>query len=108
MFWFFATAALVHKLKLSKPLKAAIAATLMVSYDIFFRAGGSAFRFFGHGLAAPYRYKIMSPGGLLLFLMLLGAFTYVKNLRNRLAIYVILIQTLFFILLIFDQNLSIR
>lgn len=103
----FATAALVHKLKLSKPLKAAIAATLMVSYDIFLEPVAVRFDFWTWaGGTIPLQNYVA--WWVIAFLMLLGAFTYVKNLRNRLAIYVILIQTLFFILLIFDQNLSIR
>jgi len=103
----FSTAALVHKLQLAKPLKAAIAATLMVSYDLFLEPVAVRFDFWTWaGATIPLQNYIA--WWIIAFLMLLGAFTIVKNLRNRLAIYVLLIQTLFFILLIFDQNLAIR
>lgn len=103
----FGTAALIHKLPVAKPLKAAIAATLMVSYDIFLEPVAVRFDFWTWaGATIPLQNYIA--WWIIAFLMLLGAFSIVKNLRNRLAVYVLLIQTLFFILLILDQSLSIR
>ncbi len=103
----FGTAALLHKFNIPKAVKAAIAATLMVSYDIFLEPVAVRFDFWtwAGGTIPLQNYMAW---WIIAFLMLLGAFTIVKNLRNRLAIYVLLIQTLFFILLIFDQNLSLR
>lgn len=103
----FATAAFVHKLKLARWLKAALAATLMVSYDVLLEPVAIRFDFWSWaGGTIPLQNYLA--WWIISFAMLLGAFYLVKNLRNRLAVYVIGIQTLFFIVLILDQNLSIR
>jgi hypothetical protein len=39
--------------------------------------------------------------------MLLGAFYFVQNLKNRLAVYIVGIQVLFFIILILNQGLTV-
>ncbi|MBU1368382.1 MAG: carotenoid biosynthesis protein [Bacteroidetes bacterium] len=103
----FATAAMVHPLKLSKWLKAVIAATLMVSYDILLEPVAVRFDFWSWaGGTIPLQNYLA--WWIIAFLMLLGAFYWVKNLRNRLAFYIIGVQTLFFLLLIVDQQLTIR
>jgi len=103
----FATAAFVQKLKLARWLKAALAATLMVSYDVLLEPVAIRFDFWSWaGGTIPLQNYLA--WWIISFAMLLGAFYLVKNLRNRLAVYVIGIQTLFFIVLILDQNLSIR
>jgi putative membrane protein len=103
----FGTAALVQHFKLARWLKAALAATLMVSYDVLLEPVAVRFDFWSWaGGTIPIQNYLA--WWIIAFGMLLGAFYLVKNLRNRLAIYIIGIQTLFFILLIFDQNLTIR
>mgnify|MGYP002152438682 FL=1 len=103
----FGTAALIQHFKLARWVKAAIAATLMVSYDVLLEPVAIRFDFWSwEGGTIPLQNYLA--WWIISFGMLLGAFYLVKNLRNRLAIYVIGIQTLFFVVLILDQNLSIR
>jgi putative membrane protein len=103
----FGTAALIQHFRLARWVKAAIAATLMVSYDVLLEPVAIRFDFWSwEGGTIPLQNYLA--WWIISFGMLLGAFYLVKNLRNRLAIYVIGIQTLFFVVLILDQNLSIR
>lgn len=103
----FGTAALIQHFRLARWVKAAIAATLMVSYDVLLEPVAIRFDFWSWaGGTIPLQNYLA--WWIISFGMLLGAFYLVKNLRNRLAIYVIGIQTLFFVVLILDQNLSIR
>jgi putative membrane protein len=103
----FGTAALIQHFKFAQWVKAAIAATLMVSYDVLLEPVAIRFDFWSwEGGTIPLQNYLA--WWIISFGMLLGAFYLVKNLRNRLAIYVIGIQTLFFVVLILDQNLSIR
>jgi uncharacterized membrane protein len=102
----FATAALVQHLSWPSWLKAAVAATLMVAYDIFLEPVAIHFDFWTWaGGSIPI--QNYAAWWLIAYLMLLGTFKFVNNLKNRLAAYVIAIQTLFFIILILNQNLSI-
>jgi bisanhydrobacterioruberin hydratase len=101
-----ATAALVHRLNLNNLIKSALAASLMVAYDIFLEPVAITFDFWTWaGGSIPLQNYIA--WWIIAFFMLLGAFTWVKNLKNRLALYVIAIQTLFFLILIIDQNLKV-
>jgi putative membrane protein len=101
-----ATAALVYKLKLNNWLKAAIAATLMVAYDILLEPVAIRFDFWTWaGGSIPLQNYIA--WWVIAFFMLLGAFFWVRNLKNRLALYVVAIQSLFFLILIIDQNLKV-
>ncbi|MBE0662449.1 MAG: carotenoid biosynthesis protein [Bacteroidales bacterium] len=102
----FATAALVQQFSWPLWLKAAVAATLMVAYDLFLEPVAIHFDFWTWaGGSIPL--QNYAAWWLIAFLMLLGTFKFVANLKNRLAAYVIAIQTLFFIILILNQDLSI-
>ncbi len=99
----FGTAALIQHFKLARWVKAAIAATLMVLYDFLLEPVAVRFDFWSWaGGSIPLQNYLA--WWIISFGMLLGAFYLVKNLRNRLAIFVIGIQTLFFVVLILDQN----
>lgn len=102
----FATAALIQQYSIPKWLKAAISATLMVAYDVLLEPVAIHFDFWqwAGGSIPLQNYAAWWVIG---FLMLLGAFYFVKNLKNRLAIYVIAIQLLFFVILILNQNLPL-
>ncbi len=103
----FATAALVQHFKIAKWIKAVLAATMMVSYDALLEPVAVRFDFWSWAAGVIPLQNYLA-WWIIAFGMLLGAFYLVKNLRNRVAIYIIGIQTLFFVLLIFDQNLTIR
>lgn len=102
----FATAALMQQFLWPAWLKAAMAATLMVAYDFFLEPVAINFDFWTWaGGSIPI--QNYAAWWVIAFLMLLATFKFVTNLKNRLAGYVIAIQTLFFIILILKQGLSI-
>lgn len=102
----FATAALMQQFLWPTWLKAALAATLMVAYDFFLEPVAINFDFWTWaGGSIPI--QNYAAWWVIAFLMLLATFKFVTNLKNRLAGYVIAIQTLFFIILILKQGLSI-
>jgi putative membrane protein len=102
----FATAALVQHYNWPIWLKAAISATIMVAYDVFLEPVAIRFDFWNWaGGSIPV--QNYAAWWLIAFFMLLGAFYFVKNLKNRLAIYVIGIQALFFIIIILNQALPL-
>ncbi len=103
----FATAALVNSKTWPIALKAAIAASIMVLYDIFLEPVAIRFGFW-EWAGGPVPLQNYLAWWLIAFFMLLGVFTYVKNLRNRLALYILGIQTLFFILIILYEGLPIH
>lgn len=94
----FATAAMVFRFPWPAWLKAAVAASIMVAYDILLESIAIRFDFWSWaGEIIPLQNYLA--WWIIAFLMLLGAFHIVDNLKNRLAIYVIGIQTLFFIII---------
>jgi uncharacterized membrane protein len=102
----FATAALIQHYNWPIWLKAAISATIMVAYDVFLEPVAIRFDFWNWaGGSIPL--QNYAAWWLIAFFMLLGAFHFVNNLKNRLAIYVIGIQTLFFIIIILNQGLPL-
>jgi bisanhydrobacterioruberin hydratase len=103
----FATAALTDRFHWPVWLKSAIAATLMVSYDILLEPVAIRFDFWSWaGETIPI--QNYAAWWIIAFFMLLGTFRFVADRRNRLALPVILIQTIFFIVVIFQQGLSLR
>lgn len=97
-FLVFATAALVYRFRLSIWLKAAIAASLMVVYDIFLEP-------------VAIRYDLWTWAGgdiplqnylawwIISYALLLGCLYFVKPLENRFAKWALGVQVLFFIVL---------
>jgi len=103
----FATAALVDCFHWSVWLKSAAAATLMVSYDILLEPVAIRFDFWSWaGGTIPI--QNYAAWWIIAFFMLLGTFRFVANRKNMLALPVILIQTIFFIIVIIQQGLSLR
>ncbi len=102
----FASAAILNKLKLSIWLKAAIAATMMVAYDILLEPVAIRFDFWNwEGGSIPLQNYIA--WWLIAYVMLLGVLRYVKNLQNKIALYVVLVQSLFFAILILKEGLKV-
>jgi bisanhydrobacterioruberin hydratase len=103
----FASAALVSPMKVHILAKAALAATIMVAYDVFLEPVAIRFAFWDWA-GGPVPMQNYFAWWVIAFLMLLGVFGYVKNLRNRTAIYILGIQTLFFIIIILKKGLPIH
>jgi uncharacterized membrane protein len=102
----FATAALFQRFGWPIWLKAAASATIMVAYDFLLEPVAIRFDFWNWaGGSIPL--QNYAAWWLIAFFMLLGAFYFVNNLKNRLAIYVIGIQSLFFIIIILNQGLPL-
>ena len=103
----FATAAVVQFISVPGWLKAALAATLMVLYDVLLEPVAVRFDFWNWagGLIPIQNYMAW---WVIAFVMLSGVYYFVKNLKNKLAIYVILVQALFFIIVILQQGLSLH
>jgi uncharacterized membrane protein len=102
----FAVAAVFAHLKMPVLYKAASAASLMLAYDFFLEPVAIRFGFWTWaGGSIPV--QNYAAWWIIAFFMLLGVFYNVSNLKNRLAIYIIAIQTIFFVILILNQGLSI-
>lgn len=100
----FATAAIVNSLNLENRMKAAIAASIMVLYDLFLEPVAIRFDFWSwETVAVPLQNYVA--WWVIAFVMLTGVFRFVKQLRNSLAIYILSIQLAFFILLILVEGL---
>lgn len=103
----FATAALVDRFAWPNWLKSAVAATLMVSYDILLEPVAIRFDFWSWaGGTIPL--QNYAAWWVIAFLMLLGTFYLIKDRRNKLALPVLVIQSLFFVVVILQQGLSLR
>lgn len=103
----FASAALLSHLKISFFIKAAVAASIMVAYDVFLEPVAIRFAFWDWA-GGPVPMQNYIAWWVIAFLMLLGVFKYVKNLRNPLALYLLGIQTLFFIIIILKKGLPLH
>jgi len=103
----FASAAVVQFISVPGWLKAALAATIMVLYDVLLEPVAVRFDFWNWagGLIPIQNYMAW---WVIAFVMLSGVYYFVKNLKNKLAIYVILVQALFFIIVILQQGLSLH
>lgn len=102
----YATAAVVRSFSWPGWLKAAAASTLMLAYDFLLEPVAIRFDFWTWaGGSIPV--QNYAAWWVIAFFMLLGAFYYVKNIKNSIAVYILVIQALFFIILIFDQGLRI-
>ncbi|MBS4056932.1 MAG: carotenoid biosynthesis protein [Bacteroidales bacterium] len=100
----FATAAIVSGLKIKNLMKAAIAASVMVIYDLFLEPVAIRFDFWSwETVAVPLQNYVA--WWIIAFVMLTGVFRFVKPLRNSLAIFILSIQLAFFILLILVEGL---
>jgi putative membrane protein len=103
----FASAAIVNKFSIPGWLKAALAATIMVLYDVLLEPVAVRFDFWNwNGGAIPMQNYIA--WWIIAFLMLLGITYFTKNLRNRIALYIIAAQAIFFIIIILQQGLTIH
>jgi uncharacterized membrane protein len=97
----FATAAMVQHFSWPKWLKAAVAASMMLAYDFLLEPIAIRFDFWNWaGGSIPA--QNYAAWWFIAFFMLLGAFYVVNNLKNRLAIYVVGIQALFFVILMLN------
>lgn len=102
----FAIASVTQQLNLHIAAKSAIAAALMVAYDVLLEPVAIRFDFWSWaGGHVPLQNYIA--WWVIAFFMLIGTHKLVKNLENRLAIYVIGIQTIFFLVLILKERLAI-
>ncbi len=102
----FASAALVDKIKIRIWMKAALAATMMVLYDFLLEPVAIRFDFWTwSGTDVPVQNYIA--WWIIAFFMLLGVISRVKPLENKIAGFVIGIQTLFFAILIIKEGLNI-
>jgi putative membrane protein len=98
---------MVQFISVSGWLKAALAATIMVLYDVLLEPVAVRFDFWSWaGAAIPIQNYIA--WWVIGFVMLSGVYYFVKNLKKKLAIYVILVQALFFIIVILQQGLSLH
>lgn len=103
----FATASVVNVNSWPIALKASIAASIMVLYDLFLEPVAIRFGFW-EWAGGPVPLQNYIAWWLIAFFMLLGVFSYVKNLRNHIAIYILGIQSLFFIIIILYEGLPIH
>lgn len=103
----FATASVVNVKNWPIALKASIAASIMVLYDLFLEPVAIRFGFW-EWAGGPVPLQNYIAWWLIAFFMLLGVFSYVKSLRNRIAMYILGIQTLFFIIIILYEGLPIH
>jgi bisanhydrobacterioruberin hydratase len=103
----FATAALVDRFAWNHWLKSAVAATIMVSYDILLEPVAIRFDFWSWaGGTIPL--QNYAAWWVIAFFMLLGTFYWVNDRRNKLALPVLVIQSLFFLIVILQQGLTLR
>jgi putative membrane protein len=101
----FASAAIVNEFLIPGWLKAALAATIMVLYDVLLEPVAVRFDFWNwNGGAIPMQNYIA--WWIIAFLMLLGITYFTKNLKNRIALYIIAVQAIFFIIVILQQGLT--
>jgi uncharacterized membrane protein len=78
----------------------------MLAYDVLLEPVAIHFDFWSwEGGSIPL--QNYAAWWIIAFFMLLGAFYFVQNLKNRLAVYIIGIQVLFFIILILNQGLTV-
>lgn len=102
----FAAAAILQRLQWNILVKSAVGAALMVSYDILLEPVAIRFDFWSWaGGNIPLQNYLA--WWVIAFVMLLGVQGYVGKLNNRLAIWIVGIQTFFFALLIISEGLKI-
>ncbi|KAF0131166.1 MAG: hypothetical protein FD155_830 [Bacteroidetes bacterium] len=102
----FGSAAVFNSLSMSLFGKSTLGASLMVSYDFLLEPVAMRFDFWDWSAnSVPFQNYLA--WWIVAFVMLIFIHKNVKDLRNKIAIYVIGVQTLFFIILVFSQNLSL-
>lgn len=102
----FATGALIYRLKWPLWLRAALGATVMVGYDVLLEPVAMRFDFWSwEGNQVPLQNYLA--WWIIAFVMHFGVMAKVKNLQNRLALPVIIIQMLFFVLLLLTEELRL-
>lgn len=102
----FSAAAILNKLQINHWLKAALGATIMVAYDFLLEPVAMRFDFWDwQGGTIPLQNYLA--WWITAFLMSLGVLRYVSNLKNRIAPFVLAIQTLFFAILILKEGISL-
>ncbi len=102
----FSAAAILNKLKINHWLKAALGATIMVAYDFLLEPVAMRFDFWDwQGGNIPLQNYLA--WWITAFLMSLGVLKYVSNRKNKIAPFVLAIQTLFFAVLILKEGISL-
>jgi len=102
----FATGALIHKIRMSLWLRSALGATVMVGYDVLLEPVAMRFDFWSwEGNQVPLQNYLA--WWIISFVMHFGVMAKVNNLQNRLALPVIIIQMLFFVLLLLTEELRL-
>jgi putative membrane protein len=102
----FATTAILLPLRLNWFVRAMLGALMMVAYDVLLEPVAMRFDFWDwEGGVVPIQNYIA--WFLIGLLMQVGVNWFVKPLRNKIALYIIIIQTLFFALLIFTEKLRV-
>jgi len=102
----FSAAAILNKLKINHWLKAALGATIMVAYDFLLEPVAMRFDFWDwQGGNIPLQNYLA--WWITAFLMSLGVLRYVSNRKNKIAPFVLAIQTLFFAVLILKEGISL-
>ncbi|PKP52348.1 MAG: carotenoid biosynthesis protein [Bacteroidetes bacterium HGW-Bacteroidetes-1] len=102
----FSTAAIVYSFHWHRVLKAVFAASMMVAYDILLEPVAIRYDFWQwEGGSIPFQNYLA--WWVIAFVMLLGVFSFVKKLKNPIAIYVLAVQTLFFAILIVKDGMKV-
>ncbi len=102
----FSAAAILNKLQINHWLKAALGATIMVAYDFLLEPVAMRFDFWDwQGGTIPLQNYLA--WWITAFLMSLGVLRYVSSLKNKIAPFVLAIQTLFFAILILKEGISL-
>jgi len=102
----FGSAAVFNSLNISLFGKSALGASLMVSYDFLLEPVAMRFDFWDWSANSVPLQNYLA-WWIVAFVMLIFIHKNVKDLRNKIAIYVISVQTLFFVILVFSQKLTL-
>jgi len=102
----FATAAILSKTNWSLLSKSAAAATIMVLYDILLEPVAIRFDFWTWE-GGPVPLQNYLAWWVIAFFMLLGMQRNVKNPANKIAPLILVVQSVFFLILILKENLNI-
>jgi putative membrane protein len=102
----FSTAAILAKTAWSLPLKSAAAASMMVLYDVLLEPVAIRFDFWSWA-GGPVPLQNYIAWWIIAFFMLLGMQGYVKKVSNKIAAPILIVQSVFFLILILKEKLNI-
>lgn len=102
----FSTAAILAKTAWGLPLKSAVAASMMVLYDVLLEPVAIRFDFWSWA-GGPVPLQNYIAWWIIAFFMLLGMQDYVKKVSNKIAAPILIVQSIFFLILILKEKLNI-